>query len=163
MVVSTAGLGYSARMRARQYAWATAAACLFCATSLFLLGFFRQYYSGVTIEAEVTQLEVRAKPKKEGSSTRDLVAELRISSGQPHAGHIFEQEIRETDYVRLKSGMVLPARVIIGSPESSVLGGRASLWFVLMIPVFFGWVLATIVLAFTSARPPGWWEAPLTD
>lgn len=163
MVVSTVGLGYSARMRARQYAWATAAACLFGATSLLLLGYFRMLYSGVTVEAEVTQLRVVSTPKDDGGATSDRIVQLRIASGQPHAGHVFEQEIWESDYGRLKRGMVVPARLIVGVPDSARLGGRASFWIVFVIPVFIGLILAAAVVGLTSRRPAGWWEPPLTD
>jgi hypothetical protein len=147
------------RGRRRTQAAALAVLCLLALPHYALWDYHHMLHRAVPIAVEITDLRTTTS-QEEG---RSRFVSVVVLPGQPHAGHRFEQEVWESDFVTLEPGRHLPARVVVGSPRSATLGASASLRVPLVVPPILSLVFAivTVIAAARAARP--WWEPPLNE
>lgn len=161
LVVSTIALGATERSRAAFHALALAGTLVLGAASLPLLGVLWRTYAGETVRADVTRLRVIAPADTEDDASKRHLVRVRIAPGQEHALVAFNEEIWESDWLRLRRGDHVYARVVRGHPSATSLGRHATIAVGPVALALIALLLAIVLLIAARRHRSGWWEAGL--
>lgn len=156
LVISTAPLDALARQRARRFALGLLGIAFFSSSSFLLFDALRLLYCGVPVRAEVTRLRMGSHKDSDGDRVKDHFARVRVAAGEPHAGHVFEQEVWPSDYPRLKVGSAVTARIVAGQPQTAQLGRLPSFHLISLVPLFLALMFVLTCFSYARRRVAYW-------